>query len=401
MIFKLDPSSGFDDSYFDVRFEVEFEVSASGIIKIYNDTSGEELDILGASSGRIINGNELITKSSSVYGHINIFNHDKMNKKFKAHSKVKIRCDVERFDIDGVPSKESETIEFYNESKSLDAEVIPFDLVIHNPEVDLYKNEPLQFDIISGSDKYYELCLRALDESCQSTLEISAKRGKTSISVPAEFLYEDLKLNSNVRKNFQFYYVKFQGTTYSRMANRKYIPIDKTNVKFNSIDGFSPAPQSRIDPTGVEYGKDFILSDRYLVLCPREHSAFAAKTEYKPEKLMDLTMLINESQNMETVSKQIKQFSVNDDSDKIKNTEQHIQKSRTNVPRPNINKNQFQMMQSLSGVYDSISSGRNNQSPPQASSNTKRQQVESFSARSEPKSKPGCLPCSRKKSTNA
>ena len=400
MNFTLDPSSGFADSYLDVEFVVMIPQHPKVAICIYNETSGDQLQILGASSGYILNGNRLVLKNQeSTTGHINIFNHDKMNKKFLAYRSVTLRCVVEFYDDqDQKIGEEEESVIFYNEMNSLDAGIIPFDLVIHNRTVNVTKNESLNIDVISDIARKYELCISSLDDQIRCHIEVTARAGKTTVSIPGEFLYYDLGLRENKGKKFKFSYVKYQGTTISRMANKRYMPIQDAEINFQISGGLTPAPQTRHDPVGKLLDKKFMISDRYLVMCPSEYSGFARKSEFGKEKLMDLTMMINEGQHMFALSKQIQQFEVNNDTVNINTTAKSLQlaKQASRKPlRPRISTSQVQLMRSVSRVYDTISSKTE---PP--TQQTKA--VQSFSAnRAVKQGGGGCAPCSRKRKKNA
>lgn len=402
MNFRLDPSSGFADSYLDVEFSVTVPKHTKTVLRIRNETSDDQLQILGTSSGYILGGNELVLKNQTgTTGHINIFNQDKMNKKFLAYRSVTLKCIAEFYDNeDKKIGEEEESVIFYNEIHSLDAEIIPFDLIIHNRTVEITKNEALKIDLISDISKKYELCIGSLDDRIRCHIEVSAREGKTTIEIPGEFLYYDLGLHSNKNKKskFKFFYVKHQGTTMSRMANRRYMPIQNSELTFQVSGGLTPNSQHRNGPVG-KLNRDFMISDRYLVMCPVKNSGFSRKNEYGKEKLMDLTMMINEGQHMNALRKQIKQFADDKNSENINKTEKSLQLTNqsTQMRRPRIAATQIQLMQSVSRTYDTISSRKAPSSHPK--------KVKSFSAEQESGQKDnrgeqksgGCTPCSRKR----
>ncbi len=393
MNLKLDPPSGFSDSYLDIEFIAKFNKAPKSIFTLYNDTFDQQLDIIGVGSGYILEGNTAVVKNShQLRGHFNIFNHDKMNEKFRSYASVSIRCKVEHFNEDNhLTGVEEESLIFYNESHSLDSEIIPFDLIMHNKTINLDDNEPLKIDLISGIPKYYVLCIRSADKKSQCHFEISAKKGRTTINIPASFITHDLELSSHRKKKFDIYYVLYQGATFSRLANRKYIKIDNTDLDFLGDIGIKP--QVRKDPAGRTYSNKFILSDRYLVLCPREYSGFSGKSEFGPGKLMDLTMLVYEGQHMENLSKELKQFSsTNDSSDKISKTKKLIAQRKhvtARKIRPKIPNGQIQLMQGVSGVYEAILSRTK-------TTTSLADKITSFTTAPQTSGKQGCLPCSRK-----
>ena len=391
MKFSLDPPSGFADSYLDIKFSISFKKSNMAKIKIFNDTIGEQIDILGIDRGYILEENEAIVKNtSSASGHINIFNKDKMNNGLVDFSSIRIRCEVEQ-KINEETVTETETILFYNESKSLDANIVPFDLVVDNYELDLESNEPLKIEIISTVEREFELCARLDDGSLSCPFEVSAKRGKTTVHLPLEMLFYDLQLKNN--KTFSLYYVKIEGTTFSRLANRKYVPVGKRFKVDTSGLELTPQAQGRSGPTNKIMDNNFVISDRYLVLCPAKYSDFSTKSKYTSEKLMDLTMLVHESQHMDSLAKKMKLFA-EDSGVKIQQTSQmiHDQKMRqSKVARPKIDITNVQFMRSLSSEYDKISTTQVKPVvtlPPQPV-------VETFARES--RTKASCLPCSRKR----
>ncbi len=114
MEFNLNPPSGYADSYLDIAFTTKFDKSDKVKLRLFNDTTSEQLDILGVTSGYISNGNEAICRDcSGISGHINIFNNDKMNRKFRTHNSVIIRCELE-CQKDDQTSTIKESVTFYN-----------------------------------------------------------------------------------------------------------------------------------------------------------------------------------------------------------------------------------------------------------------------------------------------
>jgi hypothetical protein len=407
MNFTLDPSSGLADSYLDIEFSITVPEHRKTIIHIHNEVSGDQLQILGTSFGYILEGDKLVLKNrTNVTGHINIFNHDKMNKKFMAYRSVTLKCVAEFYNSeDEKIGEEEESVIFYNEMHSLDADIIPFDLIIHNRSINITDNEALRMDIISDIPKKYELCISSLDDRLQCHIEITADEGKTSIEIPAEFLYHDLELKKSNNKKFKFHYIKRQGTTLSRIANKRYMPISGSEISFQITDELSPLPQQRTDPSGRLMSQKFIVSDRYLVMCPREYSGFAPRSEFGKSKLMDLTMMVNEGQYINSLSKQIKQFD-NGDSEKIRETTKSIHlanQAKNNIARPQISMSQVHIMKNVSRVYDTISLKNTTQPQLKPQSQPSQRSVQTFSANRAIQSSPegGCTPCSRKKQQNA
>jgi len=392
----LDPPSGLADSYFDVEFTTSFDqIYDQVIIRLFNDITHDQLDILGISTGYVKAGKEAISKNvSEISGHINIFNNDKMNRMFKAYNFIPIRCEAEITHNDQT-HKESEIIEFYNENKSLDDTIIPVELLVLSRNLDIINNEDLNIDIIASAYKKIELCIRSDDSSSECCIQVSCRKGKTSISIPSEFIYYDLNLKENYRKKYKFYYIKYQGTNFSRLGSRQYMLIPNTELEFSLPDDITARPQTRITPTGKLYTGDFILSDRYLVLCPKLYSGFARKTKDGARKDVDAEMLLHESQHMRSLDVQIRQFSSEEQDDtkqKIRETSHMIQEENfrnSKQTRPHINPEQVRLLSSVVGVYNQTAESYKKSMYQQLPANTVAKNI--F-----PNKRTGCAPCSRK-----
>lgn len=365
MMFKLDPASGHSDSYFDVEFDVEFEKCEEAVITFFNESSSEQLNIIGVTSGYIKNSNTaIVNHASKLKGHINIFNDDKMNNKFSLYGYVKIKCSIKLFNEEVLIHEDSSVLEFYNEAESLDAGILPFDFILHTKEINIEDNEPILIDIISGLDNKYEISIMSEDESLECAMQISCRGGKTSIHIPSEFAYYDLDLFNNINKKYKFYYSKIQGMSFSRLASRKHIAIENSNIKFIPPKySITPSPQNRLSPSGKILDNSFTISDRYLVLCPSQYSGLKSKSSVSSQISINNVFLIHEGHNMKKINEKIKKttpFSETGGSQgKIQETQKHIhdqklrEKSLNHIP--NISMNQFQLLKSLSGNYNEIS----------------------------------------------
>ncbi len=397
MNFTLDPPSGLSDSYFDVEVSLSFERADEVQIRLFNETINEPLEILGISSGYIKKGIVGISKEvAEVSCHINIFNNDKMNKMFKAYSYIVLRCEIE-ITRDGKTSKETETAEFYNESKSLDSSIIPVELIVFNRTVDFTNNVPLSIDLITSIAKKIELCIRSDDSKSECCIQVTCKHGKTSIDIPCEFIYHDLNLKENERKKYKFYYIRYQGTGYSRLGNKQYLPIVNTELEFKLPVDITPKPQTRIDPTGKLYGSDFTISSRYLVLCHKDYSGFTGRNKLSPQRALGWTMLLHESQHMQALNQEIKQFATTDDKaqEKIRETHKllHEQKLKKGRRKAYINSEQSNMLSTVAGVYDQMSQPKN----PILADKTKTESFAMNQANSLKRKSGNCAPCSRKR----
>jgi len=316
--FTLHPASGHANAYFDVKFSISSE-SKIEEIRIYNKQArNQQLDVLAVVDGYIQNGNLVKAEGAeSASGYINLFNNDKSNSQLDKYTNVDIRCEV--LYLDG--KKESESVTFYNESQSLDMSVIPFDLNIDNPHIDIKNNLPLRLQAISHADSKYELCILSEDKKVSSPFEVILKKGKNTINFPSEVIFSDLELDKNFTKKFSIYYVKFEGRDHKGYKNRKYIPIANTDLSFNSHK-LHTQPQTKNDPSGRLLPEDFILSDRYFIPVSKEYSALSNKSNFTPQKLHNFTAFMHEAQNMQSIDKAI-EFSTKGRSPEIKKSVFH------------------------------------------------------------------------------
>ena len=281
MKLTLDPPSGHSGSYLDVAFKVETDMFDEINVQFFNLTTNEQLDILSISQGYIKEGYTAITKNANVVeGFINIFSKDKMNEKLKDYIRVEIECRINIF-RDSTVTEEQSKVFFYNESQSLDANIIPFDLEIDNPYLDLENNMPLRLHITANEDNKYEMAIRSSDGRNMCTFDAFVKKGRTDLHLPSEIIWHDLQIVHNRHKKFQVYWVKFEGVTYMRFMNRKYIPIENTDITFNT-SVMKPKSQTRSGPTGVDLSQDFVISHRYFVHTWKDYSAFGEQKVADP-----------------------------------------------------------------------------------------------------------------------
>lgn len=372
MIFRLKPSSGHADSCLDVKFYIKVDQAEKLKIELFNDTVNEQLNILSVTQGCIEEEVRAIVFSNTMEGYINIFNQDKLNKKFNQYNSVDIKCVVTIDDI----HKEEEIITFYNESKPLDADIIPFDVIIDNPEVDLRNLVPLSLHIICDSEKKYELSIRSINDNKFCSFEVVTKKGRTDVLVPAEVLWADLDLSSG-HKKYQLYWTKFEGITYMRFMNRKYIPISDSRITFNTTN-IKPLSQNRKGPTGKDMSSDFVLSHRYFVHTWKEFTAFSNRIISWNRNMDKALQFIHESQDLQSdisiVARPKQQERITDKVESFKASTDSRQRLLINAY-----KTAFAQRKQKQAVT------------PQSS-----QHVETFSKSNIPSSKKGCG-CSRKK----
>lgn len=274
--FSLNPPSGFADSCLDIEFSVLTERADIINVELFNETTKEQIEFLSVNRGFISNSNVVTAKNTDrVSGFINLFNKDRMHKKLIGHTKVDIKCKVATRRGDKSTVEEIITC-FYNESQSLDAGLIPFDLIIDNPDIDVKNNIPLNMHMVCDSEKKFELAVKSLDGDEVHTFEVVTRKGMTDFSLPSEMLWYDLHLSKNRKNKFQIYWVKFEGVDYMNFMNRHYIPIEGTRITFNS-DKMKPKSQKRNGPHMV-LPNDFVISHRYFVHTWKEYTAFGDKS---------------------------------------------------------------------------------------------------------------------------
>ena len=274
--FSLDPPSGHSNSCLDVQFKLVVEGAQKIELEIFNDSSGQQLEILSVSEGYILHETQAICHLSRLSGYVNIFNKDKMNDEFEEYTSVIIRCKAVIEYKEKIETKEL-SVEFFNESKSLDANIIPFDLMIDNPELDIKNNVPLSMHIVCDSEAKFELAIRSTDAKNECTFEVVAKKGRTDFVLPSEVIFADLNYSTHWHKKYQVYWVKFEGIDYMKFMNRKYIPIPESRITLNS-NKITPLPQERQGPLG-DLSEDFILCNKYFVHTWKNYTSLGAQSQ--------------------------------------------------------------------------------------------------------------------------
>lgn len=335
MNFQLDPPSGYADSYLDIKFTVKFEYADRVEILLINETTHSNIEILGMTNGYIINEIKgVVDNNIFAEGFINIFNKDKMNKKLESYTSVSIKCKVKFYRGNNI-TEEMETIDFYNQSKSLDSSIVPFDINIINSVVDIRKNQPLKIQITCDSVQHYELCIKNENSPYSFTFEVYTRKGIIEISIPVAILWYDLKLYRVKTSNFFIYWVKFEGLDYSKYINRKYISINNSKIAFLYQDKFKIMPQSRFGPI-EKLNKDFVLSDKYFVHTAKKYSGFGSIHEnigYR--RLSYITRFFHESQSIQKIDNSIKSFNITH-RDKILESKQAIRSQEIREDRRNV-----------------------------------------------------------------
>jgi hypothetical protein len=312
--FYLTPPSGYADSYYDVQFTAEFDQADLAKVAVINATTGEYLTIVAVTNGHI-QGDKLAVaeKTNTIQGFINLFNNDKMNIKLNEYNQLEIKC------LLMFPDKTEEySTVFYNESKSLDAGIVPFNISINNEIVDIMKHEPLRLTMTASAEAKVELAIKEEDSIGQFFhFDIVTKNGLNRINVPSPLLFTELQAQGKGFKKFKLYYVKFEGINYSGFVNRKYIPIQGLSFCFNS-DYMPVLNSSRQGPIG-KLSQDFVLSHRYLVPTWKEFSNF--HKEIDEEASAKMNRFLYEAIDMRTVPLEVASVS----EDKAKTIRRELQ----------------------------------------------------------------------------
>lgn len=310
MNISINPLSGHDNSYYDINFNIVLENSNSRI-SIFNMSNNSYLEILSTDSGQIKNDIYLYSDSKYVSGYFNIFNRDKLNKLLSNYIKVTFKFIIEDLDT-GIISEEF--IDFYNESKSADYDVMPFDLIVEKNTINVSK-EDLLISVICDSESKFELCIQDDTQINKCIFEIITKKGKTDISIPGNLLLVDLLLN-NQHSKFNIYLVKYEGYDYNKFKNRKYLKIPNINIFLNYSDFL--LPQERKGPIG-DMDDSFLLSDKYFVHTHKDFSAFSAKN-INNIRMKKMSVFFSESfpmikNNIETKVKTSEKININSQKD--------------------------------------------------------------------------------------
>ncbi len=392
--FNIDPPSGHAESCLDIQFTIKFNKSNRAEIQIFNDTSGEQIEIISVSKGVIHKETTIVVKNSnSVEGFVNLFNKDKMNFNLSGLAHVTLRCVVTTEN-----SVEEDTFVFYNESQSLDASVIPFDLILDSNEINLERNEPLRMHLVCDSESKFELAVKSLDDSqhiCH--FEIVAKPGRTDFILPSEIIWSDTEYHKYYNKKFQLFWVKFEGITHMKFLNRKYIPITETNLSFIGRK-MKPQAQNRKGPTGENLSPDFILSHRYFVPTWRDYTAFgsvAVNNRTASEQNVNRIRFLHEMQSLEVKELHSVETMSEHNREEITKKRQEIAEIMKTKAEVQADPRQRMLINAYRKVYTkSTPAARTDKSFTRHAPVRKSPQIQSMSA---PAKKPGGCGCSRKK----
>ena len=286
MKIEISPSSGFDNSYYDVSFKVTFSQMSSSdfTLRLKNQTSGDFLNVLATSSGYIDdNGIVFSPPVKSISGFFNLFNDDKMNRRLEDYHQIEIECEVEIGD-----TKSHCSCFFYNESHSVDRDIFPFSAKLEKNVVDMGSGQPLRLLLKSDSEKSVHLSIDAQSKNASYDFYVWLNGSEQIIDIPLEVLNYQLNLYKLKNEKFHLCYLKRHGVNYYNVVNEKRIVVPDTSFSF--AGDFCLLPQTRFDPVGRELSyEEYSLSDRYFVPVPKEYSFFSRKVPAINKSVYDAT----------------------------------------------------------------------------------------------------------------
>lgn len=271
--FLLDPPGGYANSYTDIKFKILTEKICDVLeAELWNNDA--QLQIFAVINGVIQNEIVAVFKDTNkAEGYFNLFNDDKMNASIANLSEIVIECRC-KLVINGEKHDHKQSVVFYNQSQSLDWNIAPFDIKVMSPIIDLQNRQPLKIQVHSDVEKRYELAVMSDHQKEKCVFEIVTKAGKLDIHLPSEILWSDLNLHKHIRPSYSLYWVKFEGVSYKKFMNRRYIPLSNTAIKFNGT--LSLGYQNRLGPTKSALPPEFVLSDRYFVHTWKSFSSLGA-----------------------------------------------------------------------------------------------------------------------------
>jgi len=274
MQFEITPSSGYDNSYYDIHYEVLLNENLSDQshrLFFINKATNERLHILATSVGYINSEGYVVIEKpvKKLEGYFDLFNNDKMNVKLENYPQVEVECVIEG------KSQISQSTLFFNESFSIDQGIVPFHLAVENKTtIDLSKQEPLRLTVIADAERSFHLVIDTLHVNIQYDFYIFTKKGQLHLEIPPEVLYHELNLYKMSNIKFRICYMKKHGVNYNNVINEKKVPISDTEFQF--VNHLKLHPQTRLDPIERELSySDFLPSDRYFVPTWHEYSFYS------------------------------------------------------------------------------------------------------------------------------
>lgn len=300
MKFSLNPSSGYTDSFFDIKFKLEFPKSTITEVKILNSKTNSYLDILSVDNGVIRNNDTIVCKNcNEISGFINIFNKDKNNKNLASYPYIQLIAEI---NSSGEIFKAKTT--FYNESMSVDASIIPMEVTINN-DLDFSSQEDLSIFIKSEKYKHFEFVIREEKTDKNFNFEVITYDKKSLFKIPKEIIYHEFGLDKLTINTLNLYWVKFEGVNFMKFLNKKLIKIPKCTINIRN-NNLKLHKQNRLGPLG-NLDQNFVISDRYFNHTFKNFSHFGARSE-DSIKMKRLSLFFNESITMNKVDSEFSNF---------------------------------------------------------------------------------------------
>ena len=279
MIITIDPTSGYDNSYYDIKFNVISDSLKNSTLQIFNKTTNEQLKILAISSGFIDEtGSVHNCSNSEVYGYMNLFNDDKMNEALEKYKKIDLEIVITNETL-----TEKEIVSFYNESFSSDSEIVPIDFSIINTEPDLSIDEYLEIEIKADFERNFHFLIESIGSKVSYDFYVYTKNGNLSVKIPLEILNYELNLYKTSHLSFRCYYMKQHGVNYANVISEKKVLIHSEDINFSGK--LRLKPQTRKDPLGNEMSyEEFVTSDRYFIPTWKDYS-FLTRLQSSSQKM--------------------------------------------------------------------------------------------------------------------
>lgn len=291
----FDPPSGYVETLTDVRFRVEFPPSAQATVTFTNQISQKPVEVLLSTNGSVLGGEKVVVRDTHfAEGFLNLFQSKQDVRQLSHFASIDFVCKLERVEkAESTPTVETQTINFFNESMSLDGNVLPFDMAVEDPIIDVQSNQPLRLVISAQNEAKYQLAIMSVSEQYKFPFQIRTRQGKFSIEVPIAILFHELALPKSHGQRFQLFWLKHEGRSTSGLTTKRFIPIPNCQVEFIRPN-LCLDPQVRLGPLGLPLGDNFVLSDRFFVPTFEEFTGFGAYKRISKRELIIASLLAPE-----------------------------------------------------------------------------------------------------------
>lgn len=275
----LNPPSGKDNSYYDIRYSIELEKAdlfRFGTLRAFNLVDGSQIRIEATTEGVLdSDGVVHLTSVRRFSGVFSLFGDDRMNTRLAAHPYVDIRFELSggpEVELSGGPEVIESIARFYNESHSADGYILPFDMQLLTPDVDLSSCQPLRMAITATEAAMLKFAVTSPRGDCE--FFVMTREGRLEIDIPAPYLCHELGISSGYDAPLRIAFMKRHGVTVDNTVSFKKLPIPGT--EFHVRNQLSLVPQEMVGFSGP-LGDEFTLSDRYFVPTPVRYSNLPTK----------------------------------------------------------------------------------------------------------------------------